>query len=795
MKPVPEPLLAVVARSLLAFVATFVTLLSWQGLSEESSGFLLPLFWAGLALVLGGAVVRALGIPALVVAAGQVALAAAGLTHGLAPGTGIAGWVPTAGTVDVLGQRLQLSVETANSWAAPIPAMDAPAFAPLMVVAGVGVFLAVDLALGVLRRAPLVGLPLLAAFTAPVSVLRGVSWVVFSVAALAFLLMLAVDQALRLSRWGSALPARSSDTVREDQPYRVKVGALWPAASRLAVAGVGLAVIAPAVLPATSGIFAPGSGPGAGGGGLSLQNPLVDMQRNLDRGADVPVVRVKTDDPAPAYLRMTVLDDFDGRAWRPSERELPREQRVVGELPQPPGLSETTEVRRYRSSISVLESFDTTWLPTPYPAESVTVTGDWRYDVSTLDILSSDEDVNAAGLDYDAVGLVVTPDARQLVEAPPVPQPIYVPMTDLPADVPSFVPELARQVTEDGRSQFERAVILQEWFREDGGFRYSLERSPGSGNDTIRQFLGSGEDGRVGYCEQFASAMAVMSRSIGIPARVAVGFLRPEAEPDGSWVYSTHDLHSWPELYFEGAGWTRFEPTPPTRTDAAPTYTQAAIPAPADTGATGRVQDDEVKPLPKPDGADRGAADPATEAVEEGSSAWWGLVPAVLLLGAVAVAPRLLREWTRRRRLAAEGSSEERVEGAWSEVRATAVDLGLGWDDGATLRQRARALAAPLAGDVEALRALETVVLGVERSRFSRRGVGEEAVGTVVTEAVRVCDHLQRAVGDGSRRRARWLPVSLWRARRRQFAVPAPGPGQGPEDGAPRLTEDDLVSV
>ena len=174
---------------------------------------------------------------------------------------------------------------------------------------------------------------------------------------------------------------------------------------------------------------------------------------------------------------------------------------------------------------------------------------------------------------------------------------------------------------------------------------------------------------------------------------------------------------------------------------------------------------------------------------------WWWLVPAVLLLGAVAVAPRLLRGWTRRRRLAAEGPAEDRVEGAWSEVRATAVDLRLGWDDGATLRQRARALAAPLAGDVEALRALETVLLGVERSRFSRRGVGDEAVDTVVTEAVRLCDHLERAVGDGTRRRARWLPVSLWRGRRRQLTVAAAGSGSAPEDGAPRRTEDDLVSV
>jgi transglutaminase-like putative cysteine protease len=815
VRPTTEPLLAVVARSLLAFVATYVTLLSWRGLSEQSSAFLLPLFWAGLLLLLGGALARAFGAPAVAVAVGQLVLVALWLTNGLVSGTAVAGWVPTGRSFQAVGQLLQRSVETANSWAAPIPAIDAPSFAPLMVVAGVVVFLLVDFFLGVARRAPLVGLPLLAAFTAPVSVLRGVSWVVFCVAALAFLLMLAVDQALRLSRWGSALPAAEGAAVAstgaagahggapggvpgavvDDQPHRVQVGTLWPAASRLAVAGVGLAVITPALLPATSGLFNPGPGTGPGEGSLSLQNPLVDMRRDLSRGEDVPMVIVRTDDPAPAYLRLTVLDSFDGQAWRPSERELPREQRVVGELPPPPGLEATTQVARQPASISVMPDFNTTWLPTPYPVESVSVAGDWRYDISTRDILSSDPDVDAGGLDYDVVGLDLDPDPRQLVESPPVPQPIYVPMTDLPSDLPSFVPELARQVTEDGRSQFERAVMLQDWFRQDGGFTYSLERDPGSGYDEIRQFLGTGEDSRTGYCEQFASAMAIMARSIGVPARVAVGFLRPEPQADGSWVYSSHDLHSWPELYFEGAGWIRFEPTPPVQTDTAPAYTRVAIPAPATAGPTGQVQDDPIRPLPDSSVKDRSAPESTASTVESGPSPWLLLIPGAALLLAIAAAPRVLRGWIRRRRLADDAPPEERIEGAWDELRATALDLSLGWDDGDTLRQRARGLAPSLAGDPRALRILETVVLGVERSRFSRQGVAGPAVDAVVSGVVEVCASLEQSVSDRSRRRAAVLPASLWRGRRRQVAATGPGSGNGSDGGSSRRNETEMVSV
>jgi len=807
VKPVTEPLLAVVARSLLAFTAAYMTLLAWRGLSDNSTGYLLPLFWAGLAIVLGGALARALGVPSVVVAVGQMVLAVLGISHWLAPDTSLAGWVPTSASFELVGQRLQGSVETANSWAAPIPASDAPSFAPLMVIAGIGVFLLIDLFLGVARRAPLVGLPLLAAFTAPVSVLHGVSWVVFALAALAFLLMLAVDQALRLSRWGSTLPGAAgpvsaggprlaaASAVTDDQPHQVRVGTLWPAASRLAIAGVGLAVVAPALLPATSGLFNPATGPGTGQGGISLQNPLVDMRRDLLRGEDTPMVRVRTDDPAPAYLRTTVLDDFDGQAWRPSDRELPRAQRVVGELPTPPGLDQDAELATHSSSITVLDGFHTTWLPTPYPAKSVTVEGDWRYDLTTLDILSSDEDVDAAGLTYDVVGMVVEPDSADLVEAPPVSQPVYVPMTNLPTDVPAYVAQLAREVTKDGRSQFERAVILQDWFRLNGGFRYSLDRATGSGLEQMQQFLGTGEGSRTGYCEQFASAMAIMARVLGIPARVAVGFLRPELEEDGSWVYSSDDLHAWPELYFEGVGWLRFEPTPPTHTDAAPAYTSRVIPAPAESSPSGpgTLEDTKVRPDIDKAGADGAAS--SVEVADQGPSPWWLLAPGALLLGVLAVAPRVVRGWLRRRRLSADGPAEDRVEGAWDELRATAIDLGLGWDDGATLRQRARALAPLLADDPAAVRALEAVVLGLERSRFSRRGVDDATVETVVGGATDVCAALERAVGDRVRRRATWLPASLWRGRGGQL-YQSGGPGSGADArAAGRRSETELVSV
>ena len=118
-------------------------------------------------------------------------------------------------------------------------------------------------------------------------------------------------------------------------------------------------------------------------------------------------------------------------------------------------------------------------------------------------------------------------------------------------------------------------MALQNWFREN--FDYSTDVNLGNGSDDLVRFLSEGEGGRTGYCEQFAAAMAVMARELGIPARVAVGFLQPEHIEGDTWVYSSHDLHAWPELFFSGSGWVRFEPTPSTRASGVPEYTQQEV--------------------------------------------------------------------------------------------------------------------------------------------------------------------------------------------------------------------------
>src|SRR3546814_1427283 len=143
-------------------------------------------------------------------------------------------------------------------------------------------------------------------------------------------------------------------------------------------------------------------------------------------------------------------------------------------------------------------------------------------------------------------------------------------VSSLPSGLPYAVLTMAEELTGGLVTDFERAQALQSFFRDEERFTYSLEPSAGNGNSALEEFL----EERVGYCEQFASAMAVMARAVGIPARVAVGFYQADQLADSSWEVSSHDLHTWPETYFEEYGWVRFEPTPSSHIASVPAYTK-----------------------------------------------------------------------------------------------------------------------------------------------------------------------------------------------------------------------------
>ncbi len=115
---------------------------------------------------------------------------------------------------------------------------------------------------------------------------------------------------------------------------------------------------------------------------------------------------------------------------------------------------------------------------------------------------------------------------------------------------------IADQATRGASTELQMAQDLQTWFTS-GRFTYTLNTGLPK-TDWLLQFLTTG---RRGFCTQFAEAFAVLARQLGIPSRVAVGFTAG-SNSRGDWHVTTADAHAWPELFFAGVGWLRFEPTP-----------------------------------------------------------------------------------------------------------------------------------------------------------------------------------------------------------------------------------------
>jgi transglutaminase-like putative cysteine protease len=122
----------------------------------------------------------------------------------------------------------------------------------------------------------------------------------------------------------------------------------------------------------------------------------------------------------------------------------------------------------------------------------------------------------------------------------------------------------ARQVVGGTHSPYGAALALESWLRTTGGFKYTT-RPLGSGGifartDPLGDFV---LHTKRGYCQHFAGAMTLMLRYLGIPARVAEGFVSGSYDPGThTWTVTDHDAHAWVEVWFAGYGWLPFDPTP-----------------------------------------------------------------------------------------------------------------------------------------------------------------------------------------------------------------------------------------
>ncbi len=326
---------------------------------------------------------------------------------------------------------------------------------------------------------------------------------------------------------------------------------------------------------------------GSGNGDSSALSPLVDIRSRLTNQRDVEMVTVTAN--AESYWRSATLAEFDGRIWRAPDRNIG--QPDAGTLAARPS---DVEIRQ-QVRIGALGSNLVPAAPDPVAATGPTTL---RYDRSSSTLSTGDTELTT-GDSFQMISESPRFDPAVLAAATSLDpgDDIYV---ELPDDFPADAVTLAEQVTAGTTNTYETAVALQNWFKSE--FTYSLQVQPGHGNTAIEGFLRD----RVGYCEQFAGTYAAMMRSLGIPARVAIGFTTGRAIGAGSYSVTGRNAHAWPEVWFDGLGWVLFEPTPGRGAPGAESYTGVA-PA-QDTSAAGQPGDGDQ---PVPEASANGSGDPA----------------------------------------------------------------------------------------------------------------------------------------------------------------------------------------
>ena len=249
---------------------------------------------------------------------------------------------------------------------------------------------------------------------------------------------------------------------------------------------------------------------------------------------------------------------------------------------------------------------------------------------------------------YEIISRVPAPgsDLMQKAAAKDVPPAIMLRYTQLPENLPARVSDLAAQVTAEASSPYAQALALESFLRQ---YPYDLNiPAPPADVDVVDYFL---FDLQRGYCDYFASTMAVMARSLGLPARIAVGYAAQPADDEGVQTIRQSDAHSWPELYFAGVGWVAFEPT-------SSFVSPHAIAAYEQTSGLGRLPPaDQPPPAPIPQQA--AAQRP------------WPVPEVVGAAGLLALLALLATRWLQRPRV--EGDEVQR---AYGHLQESAARLG-----------------------------------------------------------------------------------------------------------------------
>ncbi len=384
--------------------------------------------------------------------------------------------------------------------------------------------------------------------------------VAYSAAVCGVLLAMRADRQTREEVWVAAGTGKGVSTTLRIGTLVGAMAVVFGALAGPAVPGAGDVLLDPTTWD---------DGPRA----RSVVSPLVKINASLVEQSNFEMFSVQVDDKDADrnYWRLMALTDFNGQIW---ERKSNFED-VRG--PVESDVDESVSVRREVRQTITTRSLGGIYLPVAYEVSEVVDSADieLEYETATGSLVVTRESESAAapGFTYTAVSRVpdfnpasLPADATEGLDSDFVVQHTALPpgcADDAESAVdcwPTQVADLADDLTADFSTDYEKVVNLQNYFLDPTEFRYDLDVAQRHNVNDIEDFL---FEVQRGYCEQFASTFAAMARSVGIPARVAVGFTWGEwSETRQEYVVRGEHAHAWPEVYFAGVGWVVFDPTP-----------------------------------------------------------------------------------------------------------------------------------------------------------------------------------------------------------------------------------------
>ena len=383
----------------------------------------------------------------------------------------------------------------------------------------------------------------------------------------AFLLMAVATFVLlemRRSGQAAALQSRQSQDAQERRQFAVSLLRAAPGLMLMILVG-GTALFF--LLPRHSGGYLGGYAFGTDfSSGFSDHVQLGQIGRIQQSNAVVMHVQVEGDRTGRYDLRWrgVALADFDGRSWSKPRDASPLEGTPEGafsipsrdDLPQPSSLRPVRpheKIIHYRVLMEPIGTNVFFWAP-------------WARSVSGVyQLIATDTGGSVYNLDvqhaisrYEADSDVSIPTAAELRNASETyPYDLDRSYFRLPVVDPR-VTRLAEQIAAPAKTEFDKAAAIESYLRSR--YQYTLELPRTTPADPIANFL---FDRKQGHCEYFASAMAVMLRTLHIPSRVVNGFRSDEFnDVTGNYVVRAKDAHAWVEAYFPGYGWQTFDPTP-----------------------------------------------------------------------------------------------------------------------------------------------------------------------------------------------------------------------------------------